>query len=99
MQDLAGAGQTVLGNRVPDSGTAGRIAMSGGALATGFYQPAIPLGLLGGAAAYTPQIQGLLGAAVSARPQSAQAIAEALKKSAPALGSTGGLLGLQFLNQ
>jgi hypothetical protein len=41
-------------------------------------------------------VQSLLRGAVSARPDSAQAIAEALKKSAPMLGPVGGLLGLQL---
>ena len=32
MQDLAGAGKRVMGNTVPDSGTAGRMLLSGGAI-------------------------------------------------------------------
>jgi hypothetical protein len=97
MQDLGNAGQNVLGNKVPNSGTAERLMYGGGAALGGYaLNPWIPAGLLGGAAVYSPPVQSLLRGAVSARPDSAQAIAEALKKSAPMLGPVGGLLGLQL---
>lgn len=97
MQDLGNAGQAVLGNRVPNSGTTDRALMAGGA---GFLiNPAIPAGLLGGAGLYTSPVQRLLTGAVSSRPQSAQAIAEALKKGAPMTYPLGVQVGLGLLDQ
>lgn len=82
MQDLGNAGQSILGNRVPNSGTADRGMLGLGALSTGFYDPMIPAGLLGGAALYTAPAQKLLVAAASARPKAAKAVAKALDKRA-----------------
>ena len=98
LQDLSAAGKNQLGNKVPDSGTATRLMMGAGGLASGAVSPAIPAGLLGGAAMYTPQMQALLRAAVSSRPQSAQAIEQALRKSAPMLIPGGAQVGLGILN-
>ena len=103
MQDLGNAGQQVLGNKVPNSGTAERLMYGGGAALGGYMAtPLIPAGLLGGAAAYSPPMQSLLRGAVSyrgANPEQAQAIAELLKRSSPMLGPAGGLLGLQMMDQ
>lgn len=96
MQDLGTAGQNVLGNKVPNSGTADRMFMGAGALGAGFLHPAIPGGLLAGAAAYTPWGQALLRNAVAARPAAAKDVAELLNRASPMLGPTGGLLGLQI---
>lgn len=97
MQDLGNAGQNVLGNKVPNSGTAERLMYGGGAAIGGYaLSPWIPAGLLGGAAMYSSPAQSILRGVFSARPESAQAIAESLKKSSPMLGSGGGLLGLQL---
>lgn len=88
MQDLGNAGQTVLGNKVPDSGTAGR-ALTAGAITLGggaVINPAIPIGLVGGAAMYSRPMQSLLNAAVTSRPQSAQLVADSIQESAPRLG-------------
>jgi hypothetical protein len=97
MQDLSGAGQSVLGNRVPDSGTAGRVMLAGGATATGLAYPAIPIALAGGAIGYTPPVQALLRAAVSSRPQAAKSIAGLLEDASPMLAPAGGLLALDRL--
>lgn len=94
MQDLAGAGQSVLGNKVSDSGTAGRLAMGG---ASFFIDPTITAGLLGGAAAYSPPAQALLRGLVSARPQLAQPAANVFRQAAPALIPGGAQLGLGLL--
>lgn len=95
LQDLASAGQNVLGNKVPNSGTAERLMYGGGALGGGYMlNPWIPAGLVGGAVMYSPPAQALLRSAVTKRGQSAQAIAELLKKSSPALGPAAGLLAL-----
>lgn len=95
MQDLGSAGQNVLGNKVPNSFTADRALIAGGSMGAYLLNPMIPAGLLAGAGLYTPAGQWLLRNAVTARPESAKAIAEALKKASPMLGPAGGLLGLQ----
>lgn len=85
MQDLADAGKNVLGNKVPNSGTADRLWTGGAVLASGAVNPAIPLSVLGGSLAYTPQLQRALVNAVASRPQSAQAVSEGFRKGASVL--------------
>lgn len=97
MQDLSGAGKAMLTNKVPDSGTAGRMWLGGGALASGALNPAIPLGLLGGAAMYSSPMQSLLRGAVSARPQAAQSVANAFDEAAPRLIPGAAQVGLGLL--
>lgn len=98
MQDLSGSGQSVLGNRVPNSGTPERLWMGLGALGGGAaINPAIPIGLLGGSLAYTKPMQGLLGAAVAARPGSAEAIRQSLLQASPGLVPAGAQIGLGLL--
>jgi hypothetical protein len=99
MQDLGTAGQNVLGNRVADSGTAGRMMLGGGALGAGMMNPAIPVGLIGGAAMYSSPGQRLLTSMLLSRPQSAKAISGLLNQSSPMFAPAGGLLGLEMLNQ
>lgn len=99
MQDLGRAGQEVLGNTVPDSGTTGRVLAS--IVATGglgALSPASAGGLLGLGAMYTPAMQRLMSAAVSARPQAAQPVANALRQSSPAFVPLGAQVGLGLLN-
>lgn len=72
MQDLAEAGQKVLGNRTPDSGTAGRLA-----------QQSIPQLIAGAAlsplsALYSPTALPRVGALLTSRPAQAQTIADLL---------------------
>ena len=98
MQDLGNAGQQVLGNKVPNSFTTDRALIAGGSLGAYLVNPAIPAGLLGGAALYTSPMQGLLRGLVSSRPQGAQPIAEAFRKVAPALIPGGAQVGLGLLN-
>ncbi len=94
MQDLSDAAKSRLGDKVPNSGTADRL-FSGGILASGMVQPLIPAAFLGGAAMYSRPVQGLLNAAVTARPQIAQPVAGLLNQAAPMLAPAGGLLALQ----
>lgn len=96
MQDLGGAG-AALGNKVPNSGTVDRMMLGGAGLGAGLYDPMIPIGMGLGAAAYAPPIQALLRGLVASRPAAAQPIAGLLNQSAPMLGSTGGLLGLNVI--
>lgn len=99
MQDLSGAAKSQMGGKIADSGTAGRLLMGIGALNSGLLHPAIPVGLLGGAAAYTPPVQSLLRGLLSSRPESAEAIAEALRQASPFLIPGGAQVGLGLLNQ
>lgn len=99
MQDLGSAGNA-LGNKVPNSGTVDRLLLGGGAGAAGYFvDPLIPVGLGLGAALYSNPAQSLLRGLVSSRPAFAQPVAGLLNRSAPMLGSTGGLLGLNVLEQ
>lgn len=98
MQDLANAGQSALGNKVPNSGTADRLMLGAAGLGAGFANPAIPLGLLAGASAYTPWAQSLLRGAVSNRYDFAEPTAKAFRKAAPMLIPGGAQVGLGLLN-
>lgn len=96
LQDLAAAGQNVIGNKVPNSFTTDRMLIAGGGLGAGLVNPAIPASLLGTGLLYTAPVQGLLTRAVASRPDSAKAVADALRKASPGLGLLGGQLGLQL---
>lgn len=96
MQDLSDAGKSILGSKVPNSGTADRL-MQAGALGSGLLNPLIPAGLLAGAGAYSAPAQRALLAAVSSRPQAAQPIAGLLNRTSPMLSPAGGLLTLDAL--
>jgi hypothetical protein len=85
MQDLGNAGQSVLGNRVPNSGTPERLLYAGGALGSGLVNPAIPASLLAGAGLYLSPAQRLLLSAASSRPAAAQPAAESLRNAGPML--------------
>ena len=102
MQDLSSAGKNLLNNKVPNSGTAERLILAGGLGGTAYFNPVAAMasgaGLLGGAAMYTPLMQGLLSGAVSARPALAQPTAEMLRKAAPALVPGGAQVGFGLLN-
>jgi hypothetical protein len=90
MQDLSAAGKNLLSNKVPNSGTVDRLLLGGGALASGFANPAIPAGLLLGAGAYTSPIQSLLRGMVASRPNLAQPVANAVRQTSPYLTPIGG---------
>lgn len=94
LQDLGNAGQSVLGNKVPNSFTTDRALLAGGTLGSYLVNPMIPAGLLGGAALYSRPAQVGLNALASARPQAAQPVANALQQYAPALLPLGAQVGL-----
>jgi hypothetical protein len=99
MQDLGNAGQQVLGNRVPNSFTTDRMLIGGAVLGgAGMVSPPVAAGLLGGAAMYTPPAQALLRGLLTSRPQSAKAIADALRQASPMLVPLGAEVGLGLLN-
>jgi hypothetical protein len=83
-QDLGDAGKSILGGKVPNSGTADRSANMG-MLAVGLANPSLLLAPFGGAALYNPLIQRALVAAAASRPAAAQPAAEAFRKAAPML--------------
>jgi hypothetical protein len=95
MQDLSAPAKAMLGNKVPDSGTAGRLMLGGGALSSYILSPAIPASLIGGAAMYSPPMQSALRALVSSRPQAAQGVAQSINKASPLLVPAAAQLGLQ----
>ncbi len=95
MQDLASAGQNVIGNKVPNSFTTDRALVAGGGLGAYFVDPLIPAGLVSGAAAYTPWVQSLLRGSVAARPSLAQPVAGMLNDASPMLGPAAGLFALE----
>lgn len=98
MQDLASAGQTVIGNKVPNSFTTDRALIGAGALGgSSLLSPATTAGLLGGGLLYTKPAQSLLTGAIAARPQAAQAVRGALLKGAPTLVPLGSKVGLDLL--
>lgn len=97
-QDIGDAGRAVLGNRVPNSGTADRLLLNIGALGSGAINPAIPVGLAGGAGLYLSPVQRALVSSVASRPQSAQAAAQALRNATPLLGGGAGQFGLGLLD-
>lgn len=104
MQDLASAGTNVLGNRVPDSGTAGRLMMNLGAGGTaaagmaGLISPTVAIPGAAGLAMYTTPMQRLLGNAISVRPDFAQPVGRALQQAAPAFAPLGSQVGLGLLD-
>lgn len=79
MQDLSDAARTAMPSNVPNSGTVDRMMLNLGALGTGVYNPAIPLGLGAAAVPYLGPANRLMGAAMTNRPQGAQSLANALR--------------------
>jgi hypothetical protein len=84
MQDLSDSAEAVLGQNVPDSGTARRMLTAGGA-AGGAYllDPSILLGAGGAAALYSRPGQNALAALIARRPDAALPVGNALERLAP----------------
>ena len=98
MQDLADAGQSVLGNKYPDSGTARRLMLGGAGLGAGLLNPAIPAALLGGAGLYTSPAQKALNALVGSRPEFAGLLSDRIQKGMPYLLPASGQVSAGLLN-
>jgi hypothetical protein len=94
-QDIGNAAQSILGNKYPDSGTVGRALLATGALASGAANPAIPVALTAGAAAYLPPVQNALRALVMARPDVAPRVANYLRQIALPAAYGSGLLATE----
>lgn len=80
MQDYASAGNSVLGNVYPDSGTAGRMWMNAMALGSGAMNPMIPLGLGAAAIPYLPGARNVTNALLTKRPDFAAPVAKAVER-------------------
>jgi len=78
LQNLSGPAKTIMSSHYNDSGTAGRLALSAGAVASGLASPAIPLSLLAASAAYAPGIQRQIVKALTSRPDFARPLADLL---------------------
>ncbi|WP_426356381.1 transglycosylase SLT domain-containing protein [Burkholderia sp. R-40] len=95
-QNLAQTAQSVLGNTVPDSGTAGRLGVmdllaGGGALAN----PATALKVGALALPYAPGVRNMVPALVSSRPAAVRAAAPVARHVMPLLGGMLGSSGQQ----
>jgi hypothetical protein len=99
MQDLSEPAKTILGNKLPDSGTPYRslaaLIASGSAGVAGY--PAIAGGLIAGPALYSAPGQRLAAAALTARPAGAAAVANQLRANQGI--KTGTLAANQLANQ
>lgn len=97
MQDLSDPAKAILGSKVPDSGTPGRLAAGG----LTFLDPTgiAPWAMGAGAAAYLRPSQNALTYLMTQRPQMAQPISNALQQSSPMLVPLGSQIGLQALER
>jgi len=82
MQDLSGAGKSVLSDRVPNSGSVDRALQFAAFIASPVAAPAAAVGSL----AYTPPVQNALRALVSRRPDAAPRVANKLREIVEAGG-------------
>jgi hypothetical protein len=88
------AARDIMGQKVPDSGTAGRLlpwALGSGAVAV---EPTIAAGLIGSAAAYSSPAQQVIRTLMLARPNGAGTLREILETAAPKTGRLGTSLGV-----
>lgn len=97
MQDLSDPAKNILGAKVPNSGTTDRALFA--ALPALAFEPMAGAGLMASSLLYSSPAQGLLRGLVSSRPSQAETIRSLLNQSAPMLGPTSGLLGLEMLQQ
>lgn len=93
MQDLSDPAKAVLGNKVPNSGTADRGLMSLAAL----VDPRVAAMALTAPVFYSQPGQKALAGLLASRPQGAEAVADALRKSSPGLGLLAGQVGAGLL--
>lgn len=96
MQDLSDAAENVLGSKVPNSGTVDRLLPNSLLAGAGYIEPNLLLAAGIGAAPYLGPMQKGINALLTSRPQSAQPVAEAVKRIAPFLipGTTAAGYGL-----
>lgn len=89
MQDLAEAGQDVLGQTVPDSGTPFRLNNMLPLGAAYMASPSLAVGALGAVGAYSEPGVTLAKLLLTQRPQGAAAVSKAIAKTAPTLSRLG----------
>jgi hypothetical protein len=94
MQDLSEPAKKILGDKVPDSGTAGRLA-NVGAMAGLAVEPSIPLGLMGSSLLYSGPAMTAAQKALINRPEGAKKLAKRLED----LGPLAALLGYSSTSQ
>jgi hypothetical protein len=86
MQDLSDAGVNVLPSKVPDSGTAGRLMLGGGALGGANYvSPELAIGAGTLTLPYLPGGRQAMTTLLAKRPESAKLLAEKLRNNQNAL--------------
>lgn len=84
MQGFGNAGQKVIGSKVPDSGTAGRIGWGAGLVGAGAVNLPVTAAVLGtGAGLYTRPVQNALVKLIADRPASANSIAQMVRELSP----------------
>ena len=96
MQDLAEQGTNILGSKVPDSGTAGRLALGGGAAGAAYASGSIiPIaaGLGTASLPYLPVGRNIASAILTKRPEQAQMLADAIRKANPLLSGSAAMIG------
>jgi len=95
MQDLAEQGTNILGSKVPDSGTAGRIGLGvgagGAAYGVGALVPAA-IGLGTASLPYLPGGRNIASAILTKRPEQAQMLADAIRKANPLLSGSAAMI-------
>jgi len=92
MQDLSDPAKAVLGNTIPNSGTADRSLI---ALAQ-LLDPRVAAAAIASPALYSKTGQNALATIFAARPKSAEPIANALRKSSPALSLPAAQVGINL---
>lgn len=97
-QDLSDAGKSVLGNKVPNSGTPERLLLGGAAVGSSFFDPTILGSLISGGALYTPAGQKLLNALVASRPNGAAQFAELVRQNGNYVLPASSSIGLGLLD-
>ena len=94
LQPLSDAGLKVLGNKYPNSGTAGRVAAASILGGTAMISPGSAVALASSALAYTPWIQRLIGEALNGQRSMGSRIAgTAIQAAAPYAGAGAVLAG------
>lgn len=94
LQPLTDAGLKVLGNKYPNSGTAGRVAAASILGGAAMVSPGSAVALASSALAYTPLMQRIIGSVINGqRSIGTRAAGTAIQAAAPYAGAGAALLG------
>lgn len=99
LQNFAEEGQSVLGQKVPDSGSPFRLGAMTGLGATYLASPSIPIGILGASGAYTPMGQKTMAQLLTKRPELLRKTGKAVSRGAPVGARLGGASLLDLYGQ